>query len=251
MKYWIWLTEIPYVGPVTSNRLLTHFASPRSVYEASEAALAALQDLTMRQRQSILATRSLKAAENILDACEKKQISVLTKADSRYPAEAACLRDAPAVLYYQGRIAKMSHAVGIVGARRCSQETKSYCYDLTAGYLDRGWTIVSGMAKGIDACAHTLCLQRGGYTVAFLGNGLDICYPSEHRRLMAAIRESGLLLSEYPPGTMPSAYTFPRRNRLIAAWSEELQIVAAGKGSGARITAEFAEQYGRKVTWHF
>lgn len=251
MKYWIWLTQIPYVGCITVNRLLAHFENPRAVYAAALEDLVAVDGLTEHQRHSILAARFLEPAEKILAACEEKQISVLTKTDPQYPGSAACLRDAPAVLYYQGRLAELSRAVGIVGARRCSQETKKFCYALTEAYLAENRAIVSGMAKGIDACAHTLCLQRGGYTVAVLGNGLDICYPSEHRHLMEKIRENGLLLSEYPPGVLPSAYTFPRRNRLIAAWSAELQVIAAGKGSGARITAEFAAQYGRKVTWHY
>ena len=250
MKYWIWLTEIPYVGCITVNRLLVHFGTPRAVYEAAAEELSVLEGLTGRQCRSILAARSLAAAEKTLDICDRKAVSILTKADAAYPDRALGLRDAPAVLYYQGRIREMPRTVGTVGARRCSQKAKSACYRLTEGYLAENRVIISGMAKGIDACAHTLCLQRGGYTVAVLGNGLDICYPTEHKHLMEAIRENGLLLSEYPPGTTPSVYTFPRRNRLIAAWSEELQVIAAGKGSGARITAAFAEQYGRTVTWH-
>lgn len=87
----------------------------------------------------------------------------------------------------------------------------------------------------------------GGYTIAILGNGLDICYPSEHHKLMKCIEEKGLLLSEYPPGTPPSRYTFPRRNRLISSWSDKLIIIQAGKGSGALTTAEYSRKYGRKV----
>ena len=89
------------------------------------------------------------------------------------------------------------------------------------------------MAKGIDSYAHTACLNAGGYTVAIVGNGLDICYPSEHKRLMDAIEENGLLLSEYPPGTQPSRYTFPQRNRLISAWSDEVVVIGAGKGGSS------------------
>lgn len=249
MKYWIWLTQIPYVGCITANQLLSHFGSPQAVYEAFEEDLNALDRLTARQRQSILNARSLDYAEKTLASCARMGISVLTRDDPRYLSRAADLRDAPAVVYYQGTPEIMTRVAGIVGARRCSLETKSFCYEQTAAYIEKKFTIVSGMAKGIDACAHTLCLQKGAATAAILGNGLDYCYPSEHRKLMDEIRAKGLLLSEYPPGTLPSVYTFPRRNRLIAAWAEELQVIAAGKGSGARITAEFARQYGRKVIW--
>lgn len=106
------------------------------------------------------------------------------------------------------------------------------------------------MAKGIDACAGTVCVNSGSYTVAIVGNGLDICYPAEHERLMERIRETGLLLSEYPPGTEPSNYTFPQRNRLIASWSDRLIVIAAGRGSGAMITANCADKYGRKVSFY-
>lgn len=107
--------------------------------------------------------------------------------------------------------------------------------------------IISGMAKGIDSYVQTACLKLGGYTVAVLGNGLDICYPEEHRLLMKRIEEKGLLISEYPPGTLPAKYNFPRRNRLISAWSDELVVISPGKGSGSLITAKYSENYGRKV----
>lgn len=93
--------------------------------------------------------------------------------------------------------------------------------------------VISGMAKGVDAYAHTACLQADGYTIAFLAHGLDLCYPAEHRKLKECLERDGLVLSEYPPGTLPAAYRFPRRNRLISAWSEELFVISAG----ARIVA--------------
>lgn len=95
--------------------------------------------------------------------------------------------------------------------------------------------------------AHTVCLNTGGYTVAILGNGLDICYPAEHNKLMKCIEEKGLLISEYPPGTHPDRYRFPRRNRLISSWSDKLFVIQAEKGSGALITAEYSRKYGREV----
>ncbi len=91
------------------------------------------------------------------------------------------------------------------------------------------------------------CLNANGYTIAIVGNGLDICYPSEHKKLMDCIIEKGLLLSEYPPGMRPTKYTFPRRNRLISAWAEHIIVIAPGKGSGALITAKYGNKYGRKV----
>lgn len=91
--------------------------------------------------------------------------------------------------------------------------------------------------------------ERRWYTIAIMGNGLDICYPSEHYQLMKGIEEKGLLLSEYPPGTLPTKYTFPCRNRLISSWSDKLFVIGAGKGSGALITAHYSKKYAREVYW--
>lgn len=134
-----------------------------------------------------------------------------------------------------------------IGARRCTQEDKFRVAELTEKYVYDNTAIISEMAKGIDSYAHTACLKAGGYTVAVLGNGLDICYPSEHKKLMEHIVKNGLLISEYPPGTQPAKFRFPRRNRLISAWSDKLIVVAPGKGSGAFITADYERKYGRDV----
>lgn len=99
----------------------------------------------------------------------------------------------------------------------------------------------------VDSGAHTQCLKKGGYTIAVLGNGPDICYPKEHLKLMEAICSQGLVLSEYPPQTPPKTYNFPRRNRIISALADELVVIAAGKGSGTESTRRFAMEYGKKT----
>ena len=247
MIYWIWLTQIPQIGPVLSNRLLEAFTTPDQIYKADEKALRVIKGINSRQIESIQNSKSLDEAEEILNICKKKEISILTKQDPQYPLKAKIPEDAPPVLYYQGVFKHFSRTVGIVGARRCTQEVKKQCVHITKHYVQRQIPVVSGMAKGIDACAATVCINEGGYTVAVLGNGLDICYPSEHRLLMEKIREKGLLISEYPPGTRPTRYTFPKRNRLISAWSDKVIIIAPGKGSGALITGDYAKKYGKEI----
>lgn len=150
-------------------------------------------------------------------------------------------------MYYKGNLVEVKEPVAIVGARRCTQEVKQQAVVLAQQCVEKKQTLISGMAKGIDSYAHTACLKAEGYTVDILGNGLAICYPSEHKKLMECIEQNGLLLSEYPPGTRPTQYTFPRRNRLISAWSECIIVIAPGKGSGALITAEYGRKYGRAV----
>lgn len=247
MEYWIWLSLLPYIGPVTMNYLLEKFENPRNVYDADVQELSGIKGVTQRQVKCIMSHKNLDSAHKVLDDCNRHHISVLIKKDFRYPERARVLKDAPSVLYYKGIFKEMKEAVGIVGARRCTQEAKMQAITYAMQCAEKNQMVVSGMAKGIDSYAHTACLKAGGYTVAILGNGLDICYPSEHKKLMECIAQEGLLLSEYPPGTRPTKYTFPRRNRLISAWSDKIYVIAPGKGSGAIITAEYGRKYKRVV----
>ncbi len=247
MIYWIWLTQIPFIGPVTARYLIKELGDAEEIYQADSKQLSGMPGLSARQRESIIRNHSLEKSRRIMDDCQNKNISILCWNDKRYPLRAKKPADAPVVLYYKGNIKEIDQTVGIVGARRCSQEAKKETVSLASEYAQKGIAVVSGMAKGIDSYAHTACLNAGGYTIAILGNGLDICYPSEHYKLMRCIEESGLLVSEYSPGTPPAKYNFPRRNRLISSWSDKLIVIQAGKASGALITAEYSRKYGRKV----
>lgn len=249
LEYWIWLTTLPRIGPVTANRLMKKFGHPENVYHGSEEDLKKMGDLTTAQRNSLLENKDLDDAKRILEECERKHISLLPLEDPRYPKRARNCKDTPILLYYKGKLQSIDQSVGIVGTRRCTQETKHLVASLAEANAKKHVAVVSGMAKGVDSYAHTACLQTGGYTIAVLANGLDICYPSEHAKLKECLEKDGLLISEYPPGTYPARYTFPERNRIISAWSDELIVVAAGKGSGAHITAKFSDYYGRKITY--
>lgn len=142
-------------------------------YEADAKLMATRKNMTL---VFLWNNRSLDRAESILESCFKQEISILTKQDIRYPQRAKILKDAPVVLYYQGEMKDLDcmNTVGIVGARRCSQHIKKKCYELTEKYVEENKVIISGLAKVIDACAHTACINADGYTVAILGNGLDI-----------------------------------------------------------------------------
>jgi DNA processing protein len=135
--------------------------------------------------------------------------------------------------------------IAIIGARRCSAEDKKKCISLVGQMSEKrpGAIIISGGAKGIDGYAHTAAIKNHLRTIAFVGTGLDICYPREHRELFEKICEYGVLLSEYPPGMPAKPYHFPQRNRLIAAWSGEMHIIGAGRNSGTRITQQYFEKY--------
>lgn len=194
-----------------------------------------------------MASRSLEKAKRILDNCNRFNIRIMTLNDIIYPKMASAIQDMPVMLYYKGVSCENTIGVGIVGARRCTQIGKQESAEIAKECAIKGIPVISGMAKGIDSYAHTSCILNSGYTVAVLGNGLDLCYPKEHQKLMEYISKQGMLISEYPPGTPPSAYHFPMRNRIISAWSKELYVIEAGKKSGAWITADYAEKYERKV----
>lgn len=248
LLYWIWLSNINGIGPITQRKLLGKYGDPYQVYLASEEKLYH-SGLSKSQIVAIEQSKNMKSAIKIFNACKINDISITTVAQDTFPLLARDLEDLPIMLYYQGNIIKNWFGEAVIGSRRCSKEGKERTVQLAIDLSDRNIPVISGMAKGIDSYAHTACLKAGGYTVAVLGNGLDVCYPSEHKLLMQRIREQGLLISEYAPGTGPATYRFPQRNRIIAACSERIHITEASRKSGALITADYAKKYGREVDY--
>lgn len=197
--------------------------------------------------EMVTGSRSLRAAEMLLEKTVKSGAKVLTIYDPLYPSWFKNLADAPVVLYYRGRVEAESRGVAVIGARRCSEYGKKVVKEAAEFLAGNNIPVISGMAKGIDGYAHTACIRAGGKTYAFLGHGVDMCYPPEHRELMEAIIDNGIVISEYPPGIPAKQVHFPRRNYLISAWAQNLLVVEAGKNSGALLTAKIARELGREV----
>ncbi|ABR46456.1 DNA protecting protein DprA [Alkaliphilus metalliredigens QYMF] len=246
MLYWIWLSEVKGIGPVMQKRLLAYLQSPKAIYTASSEELMNVPGIGCHLAEEIT-TSSLKRAQEILGMCNGLNIQLLTFHDERYPSRAKEYPLCPILLYYRGHLVENSIGVGIVGARRCSSYGKEIAKQAGQYLAQNNIPVISGMAKGIDGYAHISCLKAGGYTLAFLGSGVDICYPKEHDELMARIMESGAVLSQYPPETKPKPQYFPKRNALISAWSEKILVVEAGAKSGALITAQYTKQLKREV----
>lgn len=247
VEYWLWLLTVKGVGPVTAKRLLKRFGRPQDIYKAGKKELLSVSGVGPATATALCAARSLDKARTLAARCDQEQIKLLTYDDPLYPQKAKSDKTAPILLFYRGTIHKEFSGVAIVGSRRCSQYGKEVTLK-TAGFLSQnGITIISGMAKGIDSYAHIACLKNGGYTIAFLASGLDICYPPEHRQLMEKIGDSGALISEYPPGTAARAEHFPKRNRLISSWSDKIFLVEASEKSGALITADFAKKQKKEI----
>lgn len=248
LVYWLWLTNLPHVGVKTQRKLIEYFGDALRVYEADDVAMQNSNLLNVRQLNAVK-NRSLDYAQRLLERCNKLGIAILPATDKRYPERFQKGSDAPVLLYYKGEIEAMrlEKTVGIVGARRCTQTAKRLTGALAEYLTAEGYTIVSGMAKGVDSYGHTACLNAGGQTVAVLGNGLDICYPSEHKSLYEAIIDRGVMLSEYAPCTKPSSFTFPARNRIIAEWSDRLFVINPGRNSGSFITESLAKNLGKEA----
>ncbi|MDR3242922.1 MAG: DNA-processing protein DprA [Clostridiales Family XIII bacterium] len=165
-----------------------------------------------------------------------------------YPPLLKEIPDPPKQLYYRGDLSIASEiAVAVVGARKASEYGKWVSFHLSRTLAEHGAVVVSGMAAGVDSCAHKGALAAKGKTIAVLGCGVDICYPASNRKLMAEIIENGLVVSEYPPGTGARAYAFPLRNRIISGLSVGTVVAEAGNRSGSLITAERAAEQGRCV----
>ena len=247
LKYWIWLSAVPGLTNRSRLQLLAHFSSPEDVYYADmEEALAAGLS---REQASRLSDRSLERAEAILADCARKELFVLTMDDAAYPARLRNIFDPPILLYGRGAMPLFDEeaAVAVVGTRAATPYGIHSAEELSYQMARSGALVVSGMAKGIDAAAHRGALRAGGFTAAILGCGVDVAYPESNRRLYEDIAATGVLLSEYAPGSTPESWHFPARNRIISGLSIATLVVEAPERSGALITARTALDQGRDV----
>lgn len=247
MLHWIWLTKISGVGPKRQRLLLEKFNNPENVYRASLSELLGCNGIGNKTAKTIIEQRSLETAKIMLDNINNLDIKILTLDDELYPLKAKEIKEMPTLLYYKGNLIENSMGVGIVGARRCSQYGKTIVHDAATYLAKENIPVISGMAKGIDGYAHTSSIKAGGYTLAVLANGLDVCYPPEHIELMEEIVLNGAVISEYPPGVKPNPRYFPKRNLIISAWSHKILVVEAGRKSGSLITADYGKKYSREV----
>lgn len=246
-KYWIWLSSLAKISPRRKNRLLKHFGDPALLWEAGENDLKASKLCTPAMISSILDEVPRKETDRHLENIYKCNAEVVTIQDTCYPQLLKYIADPPVVLYYRGRLESDAQCVAVVGSRRASYYGLDMARKLSRELAGHGVTVVSGMARGVDSKSHWGALEGGGKTVAVLGCGVDIVYPSENRELMKRICETGAVISEYLPGTEPVPFNFPARNRIISGMSQGVVIVEANEKSGSLITADFALEQGRDV----
>jgi len=247
VKYWVGFNIVPGIGPARFQALLDHFGDLEAAWKAPAYELRQA-GLDRRSIDSLLETRNKISLDDEMEKIERAGVQILTWQDETYPPQLRHIHSPPPVLYVKGELRPEDEwAVAMVGTRRATVYGKEAVRTLAGDLARNGVTIVSGMARGIDAQAHRVALAAGGRTIAVFGSGIDIIYPSEHKKLAQAIVENGALVTEYALGTRPEGSNFPPRNRIISGLSLGVVIVEAGERSGALITADFAGEQGRDV----
>jgi DNA processing protein len=243
------IISIPGVGNQRLRSLLTHFEDPDDILSASFAELKAVDLIDSRTARNITeAMFDEKEIDAVLGKLDHIGGSILTVRDDIYPPWLKHIYDAPAMLYMLGNIEPVDHdSIAIVGTRNPSEYGKIVTEKLCTDLSNAGFTIVSGLARGIDTVAHRTAVRHGGRTIAVTGSGIDVVYPQENVRLSREIRTHGAILTEYPLGTKPDAGNFPRRNRIISGLSLGTIIVESDVTGGAMITASYALDQNREV----
>jgi DNA processing protein len=241
------LALTPGIGSARLQNLLASCGSATGALTAPAAFLGTVPGISAAA-VSAIAERRITDGERILAAAEQAGITVLTPADAQVPAQLREIPEPPELLFAAGRMELLARpAVAIVGSRDHSAYGAQVCSMIGSGAARAGLTVVSGMARGLDAVAHTSALDAGGGSIGVLGNGIGVIYPAANRELYDRMSSGGLLLTEFPPGERPHAGGFPRRNRLISALARVTVVVEAAPGSGALITAGTALDQGRDV----
>lgn len=245
--YWIAINLIPSLTPRKYHVLLGHFSSPHEIWEAPLAELKGIPEFA-RSAETFVRHREHVDVDSELREIEARGLKVVTLADPDYPKALRSIAYPPPVLYMKGEyIEKDELAIAIVGTRRPSPYGRMIAEKFAKGLGELGFTIVSGLALGIDTAAHRGALSAGARTIAVLGGGFQNIYPQENRGLVEEIARRGVVMSEFPIRTSPDRWTFPRRNRIISGLARGTIIVEAPKHSGALITARCALEQGREV----
>jgi DNA processing protein len=245
--YWVGFNMVKGIGAVRFKALLDGFGTAEAAWNASPEALleAGLSRKIVESFQRVHKGVSL---EQIWERIQSLGVNVLIWDDEGYPRHLKEIDQPPPVLYIRGSLLPEDEwAVAIVGTRRVTSYGRQVAEEVATALAHNGVTIVSGLARGVDSIAHQAAVNAGGRTLAVLGNGIDLVYPPENRRLASQIVEQGALVSDYALGTPPDGLNFPPRNRIISGLSLAVIIVEAGMTSGALITASFAAEQGRDV----
>ena len=247
-EYFIWLSELCGAGSPLSKKVYSAFGGNlAAAYRADEDEYISLG--FQKEEAELLCDKNFERSNMIIDYCAENMVGILTYDSEYYPTRLFDTESPPPVLYYKGRIEKLSDRAYLtaVGSRKCSQDGYDAGYAVCFKLASAGISIVTGLADGIDTACTLGALDAGGFTVGVLGSGINILYPFDNSSVFSRIFRTGLVITEFSPFTEPLAVNFPIRNRVMAALGNAVLVVEARKNSGALITAEYALQMGRKL----
>ena len=247
LKYWVAMRRVPSIGRARFEILLNKIGSLGEAWHASRTTLTNA-GLDGRSAAALSAARVKVDPDTEMERLEQANVRAMTWNDAEYPSRLKKIYDPPPVLFVKGSLLpEDQRSVTIVGTRRATAYGREAAAHLSADLARTSVTIVSGLARGIDAIAHRTALEAGGRTIAVLANGVDVVYPPEHASLATQIVEHGAILSEYPLGTRPEARQFPRRNRIMSGLTPGTLVVEAPVDSGAILTVRHALEQDREV----
>lgn len=242
------LACVPGIGSRLRRLLLDRFGTPDGVFAASPAEIASVGRISPKLAAALPTLADDPTADDVIALCRKRSVDILLEGRDAYPSLLSRIDDPPGLLFVRGTLLPQdSLSVAIVGARHATAYGLKVAEQFGAGLARAGYTVVSGLARGIDAAAHRGAIKAGGRTIAVLGSGVLNVYPPEHADLAREVIDSGALISELPPLTDPNAGTFPQRNRIVSGLSLGVVVVQAADRSGALITARLATEQGREV----
>jgi DNA processing protein len=247
LRYWVGFNRVTGIGPAKLQRLLDYFGDLAAAWTAGPFELSAA-GLDKRALENLLKAQKELDLDVELDRARQVCDTILTWDDPAYPRRLKQIAQPPPILYIKGALDPADDwALAIVGMRSATAYGKEVARSFATDLVRNKMTVVSGLARGIDAAAHVAALEAGGRTIAVLGNGIDQVYPSEHAKLSQMIFEHGALISDYPVGMKPDAANFPPRNRIISGISLGVLIAEGDETSGALITCDFALEQDREV----
>ena len=248
LKYWIWLATRAGLGTLTSVRLLERFGTPENAYFADQNEYEAVEGLSAVGRESLW-NKELSGAEEILGRCDRLGLRLLTLKDAEYPSRLKNIPDPPILLYLKGRLPVVDEelVIGMVGSRTPSAYGVRVAREMSLDLARAGVVLCSGIAAGVDAAVLRGGLAAGGTVISVVAGGLDIVTPAENRGLYEDVAATGVLVSEYPPGTPHLGGHYRSRNRIISGLSEGVVVVEGNWKSGSLITAHAALEQGREV----
>jgi DNA processing protein len=245
--YYIWLNKVRGIGSILASNLIEHFGDIKEIYHADMSELLKVNGIGEKLAKKIFNNKDLDTSKRIIEKCNNSDIDIINKSSLNYPKQLKQHPKAPLILYTRGELRKLESLVAIIGSRRCTEYGKSVTVELVEKLSLTKIPIISGMAKGIDGYAHTLAINNNNYTIAILGTGVDKCYPKEHINLMNKIIETGVVVSQFEPGTNDSKENFLIRNELIAMLAHKMVIIQASNESGALYTATCGLKYNKEV----